>query len=145
MLGLNGSGKSSLLRAIAGLWRSGHGRIGRPASGDMLFLPQRPYMLLGSLRSQLLYPRQDQAIPDAELLAVLEQVNLPDLVARGEKVYAANCAACHTAADKGSFRESEIQFPKGLDARFRRGWSIPISPFLTSFCWCQAAIASCCG
>lgn len=36
---------------------------------------------------------------------------------------AANCAACHTAADKGSFRESEIQFPKGLDARFRRNWS----------------------
>ncbi len=36
---------------------------------------------------------------------------------------AANCAACHTAADKGSFRESEIQFPKGLDARFRRSWS----------------------
>lgn len=36
---------------------------------------------------------------------------------------AANCAACHTAADKGSFRESEIRFPKGLDARFRRNWS----------------------
>jgi hypothetical protein len=36
---------------------------------------------------------------------------------------AANCLACHTAADKGSFRESEIQFPKGLDARFRRNWS----------------------
>jgi mono/diheme cytochrome c family protein len=36
---------------------------------------------------------------------------------------AANCAACHTAAERGSFRESEIQFPKGLDARFRSGWS----------------------
>jgi nitrate/TMAO reductase-like tetraheme cytochrome c subunit len=36
---------------------------------------------------------------------------------------AANCAACHTGAERGSFRESEIQFPKGLDARFRRGWS----------------------
>ena len=36
---------------------------------------------------------------------------------------AANCAACHTAADKGSYRESELQFPKGLDARFRRNWS----------------------
>ncbi|NBX20894.1 MAG: cytochrome C, partial [Betaproteobacteria bacterium] len=35
----------------------------------------------------------------------------------------ANCAACHSAADKGSFRESEIQFPKGLDTRFRRNWS----------------------
>jgi mono/diheme cytochrome c family protein len=36
---------------------------------------------------------------------------------------AANCAACHSGADKGSFRESEIRFPKGLDARFRRAWS----------------------
>jgi hypothetical protein len=36
---------------------------------------------------------------------------------------AANCVACHTAAERGSFRESEIQFPKGLDARFRRGWA----------------------
>lgn len=35
---------------------------------------------------------------------------------------ASNCAACHSAADKGSFRESEIQFPQGLDARFRRNW-----------------------
>ena len=35
----------------------------------------------------------------------------------------ANCAACHSGAERGSFRESEIQFPKGLDARFRRGWS----------------------
>ena len=36
---------------------------------------------------------------------------------------AANCIACHTRADKGSFREREITFPKGLDARFRRHWS----------------------
>ena len=36
---------------------------------------------------------------------------------------AANCIACHTRADKGSFREREITFPKGLDARFRRNWS----------------------
>ena len=36
---------------------------------------------------------------------------------------AANCAACHSGAERGSFRESEIQFPKGLDARFRSGWS----------------------
>ena len=36
---------------------------------------------------------------------------------------AANCAACHSGADKGSFRESEIRFPQGLDVRFRRNWS----------------------
>lgn len=64
-------GKSTLLRAIAGLWRVGAGRIARPAAGEMLFLPQRPYMLLGSLRSQLLYPRQDRPVSDAEMLDVL--------------------------------------------------------------------------
>ena len=82
IVGASGSGKSSLLRAIAGLWRSGSGRIIRPESGEMLFLPQRPYMLLGSLRSQLLYPQQDREIADDELLRLLERVNLPDLAAR---------------------------------------------------------------
>ena len=80
IVGASGSGKSSLLRAMAGLWHSGSGRIIRPDAGEMLFLPQRPYMLLGSLRSQLLYPRQDSGIADEELLRLLEQVNLPDIV-----------------------------------------------------------------
>jgi putative ATP-binding cassette transporter len=81
IVGASGCGKSSLLRAIAGLWNSGSGRIIRPETGDMLFLPQRPYMLLGSLRSQLLYPQQDQEIADEELLRLLERVNLPDIAA----------------------------------------------------------------
>lgn len=82
IVGASGCGKSSLLRAIAGLWRSGSGRIIRPETGEMLFLPQRPYMLLGSLRSQLLYPQQDLEIEDEELLQLLERVNLPDIAAR---------------------------------------------------------------
>ena len=81
IVGASGCGKSSLLRAIAGLWRSGSGRIIRPDSGEMLFLPQRPYMLLGSLRSQLLYPLPDREITDEELLRALQKVNLPDIVA----------------------------------------------------------------
>ena len=82
IVGASGCGKSSLLRAIAGLWHSGSGSIIRPDSRDMLFLPQRPYMLLGSLRSQLLYPQQERKITDEELLQLLERVNLPDIVAR---------------------------------------------------------------
>ncbi|MBZ0095341.1 MAG: ABC transporter ATP-binding protein/permease [Sulfuricella sp.] len=82
IVGASGCGKSSLLRAIAGLWRSGSGCIIRPDTGEMLFLPQRPYMLLGSLRSQLLYPQQDREIADEELLQLLERVNLPDIAAR---------------------------------------------------------------
>jgi putative ATP-binding cassette transporter len=82
IVGASGCGKSSLLRAVAGLWRSGSGRIIRPDAQDMLFLPQRPYMLLGSLRSQLLYPQRDRQISDDELLRLLERVNLPDLAER---------------------------------------------------------------
>jgi putative ATP-binding cassette transporter len=82
IVGASGGGKSSLLRAIAGLWNSGSGTIMRPKLEQMLFLPQRPYMILGSLRSQLLYPMIDRDISNEELSQVLEQVNLPDIVTR---------------------------------------------------------------
>jgi putative ATP-binding cassette transporter len=82
IVGASGGGKSSLLRAIAGLWNSGSGTIMRPKLEQMLFLPQRPYMILGSLRTQLLYPVIDRDISNEELSQVLAQVNLPDIVAR---------------------------------------------------------------
>lgn len=64
IMGPSGSGKTSLLRATAGLWQSGSGRIttygtsvGRAeGSGEIFFVPQRPYMVLGTLRDQILYP-----------------------------------------------------------------------------------------
>jgi putative ATP-binding cassette transporter len=79
IIGPSGSGKSSLLRALAGLASSGRGTIVRPDLKQMLFLPQRPYMVLGSLRNQLLYPLTDQYHFDEELLEILESVNLPRL------------------------------------------------------------------
>jgi putative ATP-binding cassette transporter len=79
IMGQSGSGKSSLLRAIAGLAGEGQGTIVRPGLKHMLFLPQRPYMVLGSLRSQLLYPFTDRYHFDEELLQVLDLVNLPRL------------------------------------------------------------------
>ncbi|HET9958631.1 MAG TPA: ABC transporter ATP-binding protein/permease [Polyangiaceae bacterium] len=82
IVGASGGGKSSLLRAIAGLWNSGSGLIRRPPAEQMLFLPQRPYMILGTLREQLLYPFTDRALSDAELSAVLDRVNLRDVVER---------------------------------------------------------------
>ncbi|NTV70218.1 MAG: ABC transporter ATP-binding protein/permease [Azonexaceae bacterium] len=81
IVGPSGCGKSSLLRAIAGLWHAGSGRIIGPESQEMLFLPQRPYMVQGSLREQLLYPNGHIGRTDEVLLEVLKHVNLPDIAA----------------------------------------------------------------
>lgn len=82
VMGPSGCGKSSLLRAIAGLWTSGTGTIVRPDSEQILFLPQRPYMVLGTLRDQLLYPNTHLEVDDERLKQVLEQVNLAGLEER---------------------------------------------------------------
>lgn len=83
IVGASGGGKSSLMRAIAGLWNCGTGCIMRPKPDEMLFLPQHPYMVVGSLRNQLLYPNNnDREVSDEELLLLLEKVNLPDIVGR---------------------------------------------------------------
>ncbi|MBD1930391.1 MULTISPECIES: ABC transporter ATP-binding protein/permease [Cyanophyceae] len=82
IIGQSGMGKSSLLRAIAGLWKAGTGRIARPTLESMLFLPQRPYMILGSLREQLLYPNTDRDTEEDAMREVLRQVNLADLAER---------------------------------------------------------------
>ena len=79
IVGASGGGKSSLLRAIAGLWDAGSGTIVRPPLQNMFFLPQRPYMIIGTLRSQLLYPSDKQNVTDDELNEVLKTVNLADL------------------------------------------------------------------
>ena len=80
--GASGSGKSSLLRVMAGLWHTGAGQVLRPAGPDMLFLPQYPYLPLGDLRTQLLYPNTERDISEAELHEWLRAVNLPDLAQR---------------------------------------------------------------
>jgi len=77
--GPSGCGKSSLLRAVAGLWRIGEGEIITPNMKDVMFLPQRPYMILGSLREQLIYPNLDSDITNDELFEALKEVNLSDL------------------------------------------------------------------
>ncbi len=82
IMGVSGSGKSSLLRTIAGLWNSGEGKIGRPAYRNMMFLPQRPYMVPGSLRAQLDYPGAGKKIDEETMRNVLETVNLPEVAAR---------------------------------------------------------------
>ncbi|MGB3299043.1 MAG: ATP-binding cassette domain-containing protein, partial [Phormidesmis sp.] len=80
IMGDSGVGKSSLMRAIAGLWQTGEGTIFRPQ--QLAFIPQRPYLPPGSLKNLLLYPESSfQAdINEAQLRQALEQVNLPQLL-----------------------------------------------------------------
>ncbi len=82
IMGASGCGKSSLLRAIAGLWNSGTGVIIRPKLTQMLFLPQKPYMILGTLREQLIYPNLNLEISNEDLEDVLRAVNLTNLAER---------------------------------------------------------------
>ena len=79
--GPSGAGKSTLLRALAGLWPFGRGRV-RVADGDALFLPQRPYLPLGTLADALAYPRAAAGLARENLVEALGAVGLPQLAER---------------------------------------------------------------
>jgi vitamin B12/bleomycin/antimicrobial peptide transport system ATP-binding/permease protein len=82
--GVSGAGKSTLLRAIAGIWPYGQGDI-RLGKGPMLFVPQRPYLPLGTLASALRYPRSEKnSFPILRLATALEEVGLGALTAELE-------------------------------------------------------------
>jgi len=80
--GPSGSGKSTLFRAFAGIWPYGCGTVTMPRAARVLFLPQKPYLTIGSLREQLCYPAAADRFNDAALRAVLESCGLPQLVDR---------------------------------------------------------------
>ncbi|MHA7845551.1 ABC transporter ATP-binding protein/permease [Serratia sp. D1N4] len=79
IVGPSGCGKSTLLRAIAGIWPYGAGEIGLDKSLSTLFLPQRSYIPIGTLREALSYPHQDKDYSDEQLLKVLENCRLKHL------------------------------------------------------------------
>jgi putative ATP-binding cassette transporter len=85
--GPTGAGKSTLLRALAGIWPYGRGEI-RLAKGRILFVPQRPYLPLGTLAAVLRYPGGDNdSLPSTTLAAVLNKVGLGALMSELDAVH----------------------------------------------------------
>jgi putative ATP-binding cassette transporter len=81
LYGTSGAGKSSIQRALAGIWTLGDGKVALPHD-DVLAMPQRFYFPLGSLKSVITYPTPEREVDDARLRQVLEQVGLGHLAER---------------------------------------------------------------
>ena len=84
--GESGAGKSTLLRSLAGIWPFANGRLQLPEAQDCLFLPQRPYLPLGSLRRALLYPKTAASVSEGEIREILQLCQLDKFGARLDEV-----------------------------------------------------------
>jgi putative ATP-binding cassette transporter len=76
IVGESGSGKSTLIRALAGLWPWGSGSITVPRGMSIAFVPQKPYLPMGTFRTVLLYPEAEKPVADEVVLAALKRCGL---------------------------------------------------------------------
>ena len=84
--GVSGSGKSTLFRALAGIWPFGKGQVRVPAGARVLFLPQKPYIPIGTLRDAVKYPDEQSTATDDDIIAALQAVKLGHLASRLDEV-----------------------------------------------------------
>ena len=74
LVGPSGSGKTTLFRVLAGLWPFGRGRVGLPKDARVLFLPQKPYLPIGTLKEALSYPEASERYSDEACREVLRSL-----------------------------------------------------------------------
>ena len=80
--GASGAGKSTLLRALAGLWPFGEGTIEKPLDARVMFVPQKSYIPIGTLKGALSYPSDENAFSDDACVEVLRACRLTGLIER---------------------------------------------------------------
>jgi vitamin B12/bleomycin/antimicrobial peptide transport system ATP-binding/permease protein len=105
--GPSGAGKSTLFRAIAGIWPFGRGQIRLPRGARVLFLPQKPYLPIGTLREVTSYPAPAERIDDAALREALEVVGLDALTGRLDE-------SAHWALSLSPGEQQRIAFARAL-------------------------------